>query len=47
MIDWGLALKIFTFGLSAVFGSLALLIGAIYAFGKILKTIEEKGGEKG
>jgi len=43
MIDWNLALKIFAFGLSAVFGSLAILIGAIYAFGKILKTIEKEG----
>lgn len=43
MIDWNLALKIFTFGLSAVFGSLAILIGAIYAFGKILKNIEKEG----
>jgi len=42
MIDWDLAVKIFAFGLSAVFGSLALLIGAIYAFGKILKTIEKE-----
>ena len=43
MIDWNLAVKIFTFGLSAVFGSLAILIGAIYAFGKILKNIEKEG----
>lgn len=42
MIDWGFAVKILFFGLSAVFSSLALLIGAIYAFGKILKHIEEK-----
>ena len=42
MIDWDLAVKIFAFGLSAVFGSLAILIGAIYAFGKILKTIEKE-----
>ncbi len=41
MIDWGLAVKIFSFGLSAVFGSLAILIGAIYAFGKILKAMEK------
>jgi Na+-transporting methylmalonyl-CoA/oxaloacetate decarboxylase gamma subunit len=43
MIDWNLAVKIFAFGLSAVFGSLAILIGAIYAFGKILKNIEKEG----
>jgi Na+-transporting methylmalonyl-CoA/oxaloacetate decarboxylase gamma subunit len=43
MIDWNLALKIFSFGLSAVFGSLAILIGAIYAFGKIINRIEKKG----
>ncbi|MBC8457143.1 MAG: OadG family protein [Deltaproteobacteria bacterium] len=42
MIDWNLALKIFTFGLGAVFASLAILIAAIYAFGKILKNIEKK-----
>jgi len=42
MIDWDLGLKIFSFGLSAVFGSLAILIGAIYAFGKILKAMEKK-----
>ncbi len=42
MIDWDLAVKIFAFGLSAVFGALAILIGAIYAFGKILKTIEKE-----
>ena len=41
MIDWGLAVKIFSFGLSAVFGSLAILIGAIYIFGKILKAMEK------
>jgi len=42
MIDWDLGLKIFSFGLSAIFGSLAILIGAIYALGKILKAIEKK-----
>jgi len=42
MIDWDLAVKIFFFGLSAVFGSLAILIGAIYAFGKILKSTEKE-----
>lgn len=41
MIDWDLGLKIFSFGLSAVFGSLAILIGAIYAFGKILKAMKK------
>ncbi len=46
MIDWNLALKIFSFGLSAVFASLAILIAAIYAFGKILKGIEKEGNEK-
>jgi Na+-transporting methylmalonyl-CoA/oxaloacetate decarboxylase gamma subunit len=43
MINWELAIKIFFFGVSAVFGSLALLIGAIYAFGKILKLLQKKG----
>ena len=47
MIDWGFAAKIFSFGLSAVFGSLAILIGAIYAFGKILRVIEKESNEKG
>jgi len=42
MIDWNLAAKIFSFGLGAVFSSLAILIAAIYAFGKILKSIEKK-----
>jgi len=42
MIDWNLAVKIFSFGLGAVFLSLAILITAIYAFGKILKSIERK-----
>jgi len=42
MTDWDLALRIFSFGLSTIFGSLAILIGAIYAFGKILKAIEKK-----
>jgi len=42
MIDWNLAVKIFSFGLSAVFSSLAILIAAIYAFGKIVKLIERK-----
>ncbi len=46
MIDWGLAVKIFSFGLGAVFASLAILIAAIYVFGKILEKIE-KGIEKG
>jgi hypothetical protein len=43
MTDWGLAVKIFYLGLSTVFCSLAILIGAIYAFGKILEIIEKKG----
>jgi Na+-transporting methylmalonyl-CoA/oxaloacetate decarboxylase gamma subunit len=47
MVDWGLALKIFTFGLSAVFGSLAILIAAIYAFGRIIRNIEGNSNEKG
>jgi len=42
MIDWNLAIRIFSFGLGAVFSSLAILIAAIYAFGKILKSIEKK-----
>ncbi|RLB29292.1 MAG: hypothetical protein E3J28_02030 [Desulfobacteraceae bacterium] len=42
MIDWNLAVKIFSFGLGAVFSSLAILIAAIYVFGKILKSIEKK-----
>jgi Na+-transporting methylmalonyl-CoA/oxaloacetate decarboxylase gamma subunit len=42
MIDWNLAVKIFSFGLGSVFSSLAILIAAIYAFGKILKSIEKK-----
>ena len=42
MIDWNMAIKIFTFGLSAVFGSLAVLIASIYAFGKVLKLIEKE-----
>ncbi|MGM0383821.1 MAG: OadG family transporter subunit [Thermodesulfobacteriota bacterium] len=42
MIDWNLAVKIFSFGLGAVFSSLAILIAAIYAFGKIAKSMEKK-----
>jgi len=42
MTDWGLAVKIFYSGLGAVFSSLAILIGAIYAFGKILRIIEKR-----
>mgnify|MGYP001045793099 CR=1 FL=1 len=42
MIDWNFAVKIFSFGLGAVFSSLAILIAAIYAFGRILKSIEKK-----
>ncbi|HUU41648.1 MAG TPA: hypothetical protein VMW42_11960 [Desulfatiglandales bacterium] len=42
MVDWGLALKIFSFGLSSVFASLVILIAAIYVFGKIVRVIEEK-----
>ena len=38
MIDWGMAIKIFSFGLGAVFSCLAILIAAIYAFGGILKV---------
>jgi hypothetical protein len=41
MVDWDLALKIFGFGLFAVFCSLGILIGAIYAFGKALKSSEK------
>ncbi len=47
MVDWSLAGKIFAFGLSAVFGSLAILIAAIYAFGRIVRNIEKKSKEKG
>ena len=42
MIDWNLAVRIFSFGLGAVFSSLAILIAAIYAFGRVLKCIEKK-----
>ena len=41
MVDWGLAVKIFIFGLLAVFCSLGILIAAIYGFGKILKAVEK------
>jgi len=41
MVDWNLALRIFAFGLSAVFCSLGILIAAIYAFGKALKFFEK------
>jgi Na+-transporting methylmalonyl-CoA/oxaloacetate decarboxylase gamma subunit len=47
MVDWSLATKIFIFGLSAVFGSLAILIAAIYTFGRIARNIGEKRSEKG
>jgi Na+-transporting methylmalonyl-CoA/oxaloacetate decarboxylase gamma subunit len=47
MVDWNLAVMICIFGLSAVFGSLAILIAAIYAFGRIARNIGEKGSEKG
>ena len=47
MVDWDLAIKIFTFGLSAVFGSLAILIAAIYAFGAIARNFERNRNEKG
>jgi Na+-transporting methylmalonyl-CoA/oxaloacetate decarboxylase gamma subunit len=46
MINWNLAVTIFSFGLSAVFGSLALLIAAIYAFGAVLRKIEKPSSEK-
>jgi len=36
MVDWSLAIKIFVFGLSAVFISLGILIAAIYGFGTVL-----------
>jgi Na+-transporting methylmalonyl-CoA/oxaloacetate decarboxylase gamma subunit len=42
MTDWILAVKICSFGLGAVFSSLAILIAAIYAFGKIVKSLEKK-----
>jgi Na+-transporting methylmalonyl-CoA/oxaloacetate decarboxylase gamma subunit len=47
MVDWGFAVRIFIFGLSAVFGSLAILIAAIYAFGRIVRNIEKSSKEKG
>ena len=46
MIDWNLAVTIFAFGLSAVFGSLAILIAAIYAFGSVLRKIEKPSSKK-
>lgn len=36
MADWSFAIKVFVFGLSAVFFSLGILIAAIYGFGIIL-----------
>jgi Na+-transporting methylmalonyl-CoA/oxaloacetate decarboxylase gamma subunit len=47
MIDWSFAVRIFIFGLSAVFGSLAILIGAIYAFGGIIRSFEKNSNKKG
>jgi Na+-transporting methylmalonyl-CoA/oxaloacetate decarboxylase gamma subunit len=47
MVDWNLAARIFSFGLTAVFGSLAILIAAIYAFGRIIRNIEKTRNEKG
>jgi Na+-transporting methylmalonyl-CoA/oxaloacetate decarboxylase gamma subunit len=47
MVDWSFAVRIFIFGLSAVFGSLAILIGAIYAFGGLVRNLEKKSNEKG
>ncbi len=41
MVDWSLAMRIFGFGLFAVFCSLGILIGAIYGFGRILKRFEK------
>ena len=41
MVDWVLALRIFIFGLLAVFCSLGILIAAIYGFGRVLKTFEK------
>jgi len=41
MVDWSLALRIFSFGLLAVFCSLGILIAAIYGFGKVLKAFEK------
>ena len=46
MVDWSLAIKIFSFGLSSVFGSLVILIGAIYLFGKVVKSIENRSIKK-
>ena len=45
MIDWSLSAKICFFGLSAVFGSLGILIAAIYGFGLILKNWGNKEAE--
>jgi len=47
MVDWNLAVKICSFGLGAVFCSLAILIAAIYAFGRIIKSVEKESNEKG
>ena len=47
MVDWDLAVRIFTFGLSAVFASLAILIAAIYGFGSIIRNIEKNSRKKG
>jgi Na+-transporting methylmalonyl-CoA/oxaloacetate decarboxylase gamma subunit len=47
MIDWDFAVKIFSFGLGAVFCSLAILIAAIYAFGRIIRSMEKDSNQKG
>jgi Na+-transporting methylmalonyl-CoA/oxaloacetate decarboxylase gamma subunit len=46
MVDWNVAVMIFIFGLSAVFFSLAILIAAIYGFGRIARNIEKKSSKK-
>jgi Na+-transporting methylmalonyl-CoA/oxaloacetate decarboxylase gamma subunit len=45
IVDWNLAVRIFTFGLLAVFCSLGILIMAIYGFGKILKVFEKSNNQ--
>ena len=47
MTDWTLAVNICIFGLGAVFLSLAILIAAIYGFGKIIRGIEKTSNGKG
>ncbi len=46
MTDWGMAIRIFIVGFSAVFITLAILMGSIKLSGVVLNSLDKKKSKK-